>query len=65
MYSYAKNVGVPAPLVREAPAFAVSFLVAELLDKCHRLSLERLAFLVTWCVPSRVQSLVIRPGRRA
>lgn len=65
MYTYVKNVGVPAFLVREAPAFVASFLIAELFYKFHSFSLECLAFLTTWCVLSWVQSLVIRPGRGA
>ena len=65
MYTYVKNVGVPAFLVREAPAFGVSFLIAELFYKFHSFSLECLAFLATWYALSWVQSLVIRPGRGA
>jgi hypothetical protein len=65
MHSYVKNVGVPAFLVREAPAFVVSFLTAELFYKFHSFSLECLAFLATWYGLSWVQSLVIRQGRDA
>ena len=65
MYSYVKNVGVPAFLVREAPGFVVSFLIAELFYKFHSFSLECLAFLATWYGLSWVQSLMIRPGRGA
>jgi hypothetical protein len=64
MYSYVKNVGVPAFFVREAPAFVVSFLIAELFYKFHSFSLECLAFLATWYALSWVQSLVIRTDRR-
>ena len=48
MYSSVQNVGIPAFLVREAPAFAVSFLIAELFYKFHSFSLECAAFLLTW-----------------
>jgi hypothetical protein len=62
MYSYVKNVGVPTFLVREAPAFGVSFIIAELFYKFGSFSLECLAFLATWYVLSWLQSMVL--GRR-
>ena len=63
MYSYVKNVGVPTFLAREAPAFGVSFLVAELFYKFHSFTLECLAFLATWYALSFIQSMVFGPGR--
>jgi hypothetical protein len=62
MYSYVKTVGVPRFLAREAPAFGVSFLIAELFYKFHSFTLECVAFLATWYALSWVQSLVT--GRR-
>jgi hypothetical protein len=62
MYSYVKHVGIPAFLVREAPAFAVAFVIAELFYKFRSFSLECLAFLATWYVLSWLQSAVL--GRR-
>jgi hypothetical protein len=56
MYSYVKNVGVPAFLAREAPAFVMSFLVAEVFYKFHSFTLECLAFLATWYSLSWLQS---------
>ena len=63
MYSYVKTVGVPAFLVREAPAFGVSFLIAELFYKFHSFTLECLAFLATWYALSWVQSTLLGRGR--
>jgi hypothetical protein len=62
MYSYVKTVGVPTFVVREAPAFVVSFLIAELFYKFHSFTLETLAFLATWYSLSWIQSAVT--GRR-
>ena len=62
MYSYVKTVGVPTLVVREAPAFAVSFLIAEVFYKFHCFTLETGAFLVTWYGLSWLQSALT--GRR-
>jgi hypothetical protein len=62
MYSYVKTVGVPTFVVREAPAFAASFIIAEVFYKFHSFMLETGAFLVTWYVLSWVQSAIT--GRR-
>ena len=62
MYSYVKTVGVPTLVVREAPAFAVSFLIAEVFYKFHSFTLETGAFLVTWYGLSWLQSALT--GRR-
>ena len=61
MYSYVKSVGVPAFPVREAPAFTMSFLVAEAFYKFHSFTLECLAFLATWYSLSWLQSTVLGP----
>ena len=62
MYTYVKDVGVPAFLLREAPAFGASFLIAELFYKFHSFTLECLAFLATWYVLSWVQATLFRLG---
>lgn len=49
-------------LLREAPPFAASLVLAETLYKFHSFSLEFLAFAATWLLLSRLQSLVFRPG---
>lgn len=59
MYSYVKHVGVPTFLVREAPAFLASFVIAELFYKFHSFTLECAAFLATWYALSWIQSLVL------
>jgi hypothetical protein len=63
MYSYVKTVGVPTFVMREAPAFAASFVIAELFYKFHSFTLETGAFLATWYVLSWLSSAVTR--RRA
>ena len=62
MYSYVKTVGVPTFVVREAPAFAAAFVIAEIFYKFHSFTLETGAFLVTWYGLSWVQSAIT--GRR-
>jgi hypothetical protein len=58
MYWYVKTVGIPTFLVREAPAFLTSFLIAEVFYKFHSFTLECLAFLATWYWLSWVQSIL-------
>jgi hypothetical protein len=62
MYSYVRTVGIPAFLVREAPAFGVAFIIAELFYKFHSFALETGAFLVTWYVLSWLQAQVMGTG---
>lgn len=62
MYSYVKTVGVPTFVTREAPSFAVAFLIAEAFYKFHSFSLETAAFLGTWYALSWVQARLV--GRR-
>jgi len=47
----------------EAPAFVVSFAIAEFFYKFHSFSLECLAFLATWFVLGGVVALVLGRGR--
>ena len=63
MYSYVKQAGVPTVLAQEAPAFLISFVIAELFYKFHSFTLECAAFLITWYALSWVQSLIL--GLRA
>jgi hypothetical protein len=63
MFSYVKQVGIPTALSQEAPAFLISFVIAEVFYKFHSFTLECAAFLVTWYVLSWVQSLFF--GSRA
>jgi hypothetical protein len=63
MYSYVKTVGIPTFVLREAPAFGASFLIAELFYKFHSFALETGAFLATWYALSWLQATVT--GRRA
>jgi hypothetical protein len=63
MYSYVKQVGIPTVLAQEAPAFAASFVIAEVFYKFHSFTLECAAFRVTWYGLSWVQSLIV--GSRA
>ena len=60
MYSYVKTVGVPTFVIREAPAFAASFLVAEMFYKFHSFMLETGAVLATWYALSWLQAAVTR-----
>ena len=62
MYSYVRTVGVPTFIAREAPAFAVAFVIAEIFYKFHSFALETGAFLVTWYGLSWIQSTIA--GRR-
>ena len=55
--------GIPTVLAQEAPAFAASFVIAEVFYKFHSFTLECAAFLVTWYGLSWVQSLIV--GSRA
>ena len=63
MYPSVKTIGVPAFLVREAPAFIVSFLIAELFYTFHSFTLECGAFLATWYALGWIQSVVVGPRR--
>jgi hypothetical protein len=45
-------------LTTQAPAFLVSFVIAELFYKFHSFTLECLAFLATWFVIDAVVSIV-------
>lgn len=63
MFSYVKQVGLSTALSQEAPAFLVSFVIAEVFYKFHSFTLECAAFLVTWYVLSWVQSRLF--GSRA
>jgi hypothetical protein len=59
MHSYVKHAGLPTVLAQEAPAFVVSFVIAEVFYTFHSFTLECAAFLATWYVLSWVQSAVV------
>lgn len=59
MFSLVKSLGLPAALRQEAPALIVAFLIAEVLYKFHSFALECVAFLITWCALSAIQSAVL------
>ena len=61
MYSYVKQAGLPTVLAQEAPAFAASFVVAEVFYKFHSFTLEAVAFLVTWYVLGAIAERLQRP----
>lgn len=50
MYTLTRLLTTRQLLVRQLPAFAAAFLIAELFYKFHSFSLECLAFLATWYV---------------
>ena len=58
MYSYVRTVGIPAFLVREAPSFAIAFIIAELFYKFRSFALETGVFLVTWYILSWLQAQI-------
>jgi hypothetical protein len=58
MYSYVRTGGIPAVVVREAPACGVAFIIAELFYKFYSFAPETAAFLVTWYVLSGLQSQI-------
>jgi hypothetical protein len=64
MYSYVRAVGIPTFVAREAPAFLMAFLIAELFYKFRSFTLETLAFLATWYALSWVQSAIVGRGDR-
>lgn len=60
MYSLTQYGSWKELLGREAPALAISIVIAELLFKFHSFTLECLAFLATWFVIAWVLSRVAR-----
>jgi hypothetical protein len=58
MYQLIQSTRVPDLLVRQAPPFAVSLIVAEAFYKFHSFTLECLAFLATWYALDAVGQLV-------
>jgi hypothetical protein len=50
MFTLFRSVPLSTLLAIQAPAFVISFLIAELFYKFKSFSLECLAFLVTWFV---------------
>jgi hypothetical protein len=63
MYTLLRSFPLSTLLTTQAPALAISFVVAEWLYKFHSFTLECLAFLATWFVidalVSGIRSLLI------
>jgi hypothetical protein len=50
MYTLLRSVPVRTLLMTQAPAFLISFVIAEMFYKFKSFALETLAFLATWFV---------------
>ncbi len=50
MFTLIRTLSTRDLLLQQAPAFAASFAIAEVLYKFHSFALECLAFLATWYV---------------
>jgi hypothetical protein len=57
MYTLIRNIPLHQLLTLQAPAFLVSFVIAELFYKFHSFTLECLAFLATWFAIDAVVSI--------
>jgi hypothetical protein len=60
MYTLVRTIGAPRTARHELVPFAVAFAIAETFYKFGSFSLELVAFLVTWCALSFVQSLFVK-----
>lgn len=65
MYSLYRDTNWKTLLSAEAPSFAASLLIAELLFKFHSFTLETAAFLGTWFAVSYLFSLASKAVRVA
>jgi hypothetical protein len=65
MYTLAKELGVRALLVKEAPYLLIAFIIAEMFYKWGSFTREMIGFLVTWTVISfvgnSIMAMVVRP----
>ena len=59
MYTLMRSISVSDALLKQAPAFIVSLIIAETIYRFHSFVLECLAFLVTWFVFDFVISFFI------
>ena len=50
MYTLLRSITLPEALLKQAPAFLISFFIAEQFYKFHSFTLECLGFLATWFV---------------
>jgi hypothetical protein len=50
MFTLIRSLPTRQLLLEQFPAFAVSFVIAELFYKFHSFTLECMAFLITWYV---------------
>jgi hypothetical protein len=68
MYTLITRLGVRELLLRQAPIFFGSLLIAEIFYKFHSFLLETGAFLITWFILDAVAGILIRavsaPGNK-
>jgi hypothetical protein len=50
MFTLIRSIPTRQLLLEQVPAFAISFVIAELFYKFHSFTLECMAFLLTWYV---------------
>ena len=50
MFTLIRSIPARQLLLEQAPAFTISFVIAELFYKFHSFTLECMAFLLTWYV---------------
>ncbi len=58
MYTLIRSLPLRQLLTTQAPAFLLSFVIAEMFYKFHSFTLECLAFLATWFVIDAVISTI-------
>ena len=61
MFSLFRELGLRAAVEREGVPFLAAFAIAEMLYKFKSFGLECAAFLVTWYVLSKIQSIIFPP----
>lgn len=64
MYTLIHQIGFPAFLKKEFPAFFISWILAEVIYKFGSFTLECAAFLFTWYVLSRLQAVINKPAKQ-
>ena len=65
MYQLLASISTQDLALRQAPAFAASFIIASLFYKFGSFALECVAFLATWFVIDAVIQLIVRKRGRA
>lgn len=64
MYQLLASISTQDLALRQAPAFAASFIIASLFYKFGSFALECVAFLATWFVIDAVIQLIVRKRGR-